>query len=73
MSMFIHANRLAEVRRATLEPGGSIFVELSRKAETATYGELRQAVLDLRRHLGERLSVLERRERGALGGDSVPG
>jgi uncharacterized membrane protein YcaP (DUF421 family) len=67
------ANRLAEVRQATLEPGGSISVELSREAETATYGELRQAVLDLQRHLDERLSVLERRERGALGGDGVPG
>jgi uncharacterized membrane protein YcaP (DUF421 family) len=67
------ANRLAEVRRATLEPGGSISVELSREAETATYGELRQAVLDLQRHLDERLSVLERRERGALGGEGVPG
>jgi uncharacterized membrane protein YcaP (DUF421 family) len=67
------ANRLGEVRKATLEPGGSISVELSREAETATYGELRQAVLDLQRHLDERLSVLERRERGALGGDGVPG
>ena len=44
----------------------------------ATYGELRQAVLDLQRHLDERLSVLdlsvlERRDGGALGGDGVPG
>jgi hypothetical protein len=39
----------------------------------ATYGELRQAVLDPHRHLGERLSVLERRDGGALGGDGVPG
>jgi hypothetical protein len=60
------------VRRATLEPGGSILVELWHEAETATFGELRQAVLDLQRHLDERLSVLERRERGALGGDGVP-
>lgn len=67
------ANELAEVRQATLEPGGTISVELSREAETATYGELRQAVLDLQRHLDERLSVLERRERGALGGEGVPG
>ncbi len=67
------ANNLGEVRRATLEPGGSISVELSREAENATYGELRQAVLDLQRHLDERLSVLERREGGALGGDGVPG
>jgi len=67
------ANNLAEVRRATLEPGGIISVELTREAEAATYGELRQAVLDLQRHLDERLSVLERGERRALGGDSVPG
>jgi len=67
------ANTLRDVRRARLEPGGSISVELSREAETATYGELRQAVLDLQRHLDERLSVLERRERGSLGGDGVPG
>jgi len=67
------ANNLAEVRRATLEPGGSISVELSREAENATYGELRQAVLDLQRYLDERLSVLDRHEGGAFGGDGVPG
>ena len=67
------ANTLQEVRRATLEPGGSISVELSREAENATYGELRQAVDDLQRHLDERLSLLERRDPGALGGDAVPG
>jgi uncharacterized membrane protein YcaP (DUF421 family) len=65
------ASTLRDVRRATLEPGGSISVELAREAETATYGELRQAVLDLQRHLDERLSVLERGQRGALGGDGV--
>ena len=67
------ANTLRDVRRATLEPGGSISVELTRDAETATYGELRQAVLDLQRHLDERLSALERGDRGPLGGDGVPG
>ena len=67
------ASAVRDVRRATLEPGGSISVELTREAETATYGELRQAVLDLQRHLDERLSVLERGDRGALGGDGVPG
>ena len=67
------ANNLSEVRQATLEPGGIISVELTRAAEAATYGELRQAVLDLQRHLDERLSVLERGERRALGGDGVPG
>ncbi len=67
------ANTLRDVRRATLEPGGSISVELTRDAETATSGELRQAVLDLQRHLDERLSVLERGDRGPLGRDGVPG
>jgi len=64
---------VADVRRAALEPGGTISVELTREAETATYGELRQAVLDLQRHLDERLSVLERGDRGPLGGEGVPG
>ena len=69
---------VTDVRQATLEPGGSISVELNREAENATYGELRQAVLDLQRHLDERLSVLERsvlerRDGGALGGDGVSG
>jgi uncharacterized membrane protein YcaP (DUF421 family) len=47
---------VADVRRATLEPGGAISVELTHDAENATYGELRQAVLDLQRYLDERLS-----------------
>jgi len=51
---------LRDVRQATLEPGGTISVELTREAENATYGELRQAVADLQRHLDERLSALER-------------
>ncbi|MBC7560947.1 MAG: DUF421 domain-containing protein [Dermatophilaceae bacterium] len=66
------ANAVGDVRRATLEPGGSISVELTRDAENATYGELRQAVLDLQRHLDERLSAFERSDRGPLGGDGVP-
>jgi uncharacterized membrane protein YcaP (DUF421 family) len=52
------ANTIGEVRLARLEPGGSISVELTRDAENATYGELRQAVLDLQRHLDERLAAL---------------
>ena len=67
------ASAVRDVRQAMLEPGGSISVELNRGAENATYGELRQAVLDLQRHLDERLSALERRDGGALGGDGVPG
>jgi uncharacterized membrane protein YcaP (DUF421 family) len=75
------ANNLEEVRRATLEPGGTISVELTREAENATYGELRQAVRDLQRHLDDRLSALERSapdrsavergDGGALGGEGV--
>jgi len=82
------ANAVGDVRRATLEPGGSISVELTHAAENATYGELRQAVLDLQRHLDERLPVIDpsssgdrrapinrtdRTDRGALGGDGVSG
>ena len=73
------ASSVEDVELATLEPGGSISVELTRNAENATYGELRQAVLDLQRHLDERLSDLEqssavdRGDGGALGGDGVPG
>jgi len=82
------ANAVADVDQATLEPGGSISVELTDAAENATYGELRQAVLDLQRHLDERLSVLDpgglgdlggsgdrgdRGDRRAFGGDGVPG
>ncbi|MBE3074339.1 MAG: DUF421 domain-containing protein, partial [Actinobacteria bacterium] len=54
-------NVVQDVRQATLEPGGSISVELTREAENATYGELRQAVLDLQRHLDERLAALDPR------------
>ncbi|HEX7535909.1 MAG TPA: YetF domain-containing protein [Dermatophilaceae bacterium] len=55
------ASTVQDVRLATMEPGGSISVELTRDAESATYGELRQAVLDLQRHLDGRLAALERR------------
>lgn len=53
------ANAVEDVTRATLEPGGSISVELTPDAENATFGELRQAVLDLQRHLDERLATLD--------------
>ena len=55
------ANEVGDVSRATLEPGGSISVELNRDAENATFGELREAVLDLQRHLDERLAALDPR------------
>jgi len=53
------ADNLEEVRRAALEPGGSITVDLKREDQAASLGELRQAVTDLQRHLDERLSAIE--------------
>jgi uncharacterized membrane protein YcaP (DUF421 family) len=52
--------RVQDVSEATLEPGGAIVVKLTPEAETATYGELHQAIQNLQRHLDERLSALER-------------
>jgi len=46
---------------------GSISVELSREAQRTTEGVLHQAVVNLRGDLDERLSALERGDRGALG------
>jgi uncharacterized membrane protein YcaP (DUF421 family) len=67
------ASSVQDVRRARLEPGGSISVELTREAENATYGELRQAIADLQIHLDERLSALERRDPGTSGREDVIG
>jgi uncharacterized membrane protein YcaP (DUF421 family) len=53
------ADRVEDVEIATLEPGGAIRVELVENARSASYGELRQAVSDLRDHLDERMSALE--------------
>ena len=47
--------------------GGSISVELTGEAQRTTDGVLHQAVVDLRGDLDERLSALERGDRGALG------
>ena len=60
-----------EVRRASLEPGGIFNIELMRDEQAASFGDLRQAVLDLQRHIDSRLSVLERRDGGPLGGQGV--
>lgn len=41
------ADDLVDVRRATIAPGGDITVDLTRRAQAASYGELRDAVNEL--------------------------
>jgi uncharacterized membrane protein YcaP (DUF421 family) len=53
------ADRIEDVEIASLEPGGAIRMELTEDARSASYGELRVAVTELRSHLDERLSALE--------------
>lgn len=53
------ADRVEDVEVASLEPGGAIRVELTEDARSASYGELRVAVAELRDHLDERLAALE--------------
>jgi uncharacterized membrane protein YcaP (DUF421 family) len=53
------ADRIEDVEVASLEPGGAIRMELTEDARSASYGELRTAVAELRSHLDERLSALE--------------
>ena len=53
------ADRVEDVEVASLEPGGAIRVELTPDARSASYGELRIAVAELRDHLDERLAALE--------------
>lgn len=53
------ADRIEDVQVASLEPGGAIRVELTEDARSASYGELRNAVAELRDHLDERLAALE--------------
>lgn len=42
------ADKLSEVERASLEPGGGIAVDLTRQDQNASYGDLRAAVDELR-------------------------
>ena len=65
------ANGPHEVRRACLEPGGTWNIELRRDEQVASLGDLRQAVLDLQRHIDTRLSVLETHDARPLGGDGT--
>ncbi len=53
------ADRIEDVQVASLEPGGAIRMELTEDARSASYGELRVAVAELRSHLDERLAALE--------------
>jgi uncharacterized membrane protein YcaP (DUF421 family) len=53
------ADRIEDVEIATIEPGGAIRMELTPDARSASYGELRHAVDELRDHLDERLAALE--------------
>src|SRR5580765_4091758 len=47
------ADRIEDVEMASLEPGGAIRVELTQDARSASYGELRLAVAELRDHLDQ--------------------
>lgn len=60
-----------EVRRAALEPGGTWNIELMRDEQAASLGDLRQAVIDLQRHIDARLSALERGDGRPLGGEGI--
>lgn len=56
------ADELAQVQRAALEPSGTLTVELEPEARAVTQGDLKQAVVDLQRHLDARLDALSARE-----------
>jgi uncharacterized membrane protein YcaP (DUF421 family) len=53
------ADRIQDVEVASLEPGGAIRMELTEDARSASYGELRAAVAELRSHLDARMTGLE--------------
>lgn len=48
------ADTVAEVRLASLEPGGTVAVDLRRKDQAASYGDLEAVIGELRAHLDER-------------------
>ena len=60
------ADRIQDVQSASLEPGGAISMELTEDARSASYGELRIAVAELREHLDDRLAALEAALEAAL-------
>jgi uncharacterized membrane protein YcaP (DUF421 family) len=53
------AERLQDVESAQLQPRGTISLDLVEDARTASYGELRTAVGELRAHLDERMAAFE--------------
>ena len=53
------ADRVEDVEGAMLEPGGAIADGADPDARSASYGELRHAVDELRGHLDDRLAALE--------------
>lgn len=55
------ADAPGEVALAEIQPGGTVNVELMPEHQTASSGELRNAVVELTRHLDERLAELESR------------
>jgi uncharacterized membrane protein YcaP (DUF421 family) len=66
------ADRLEDVAVAVIEPGGAVRMELTPDARSATYGELRHAVDELRTHLDERLAALEVALSGVRAAPSPP-
>jgi uncharacterized membrane protein YcaP (DUF421 family) len=66
------ADRIQDVEVASLEPGGAIRMELTEDARSASYGELRAAVAELRSHLDERLSALESALEASMGSALSP-
>lgn len=65
------ADDVAEVKRARLEPGGEIMVDLARDAQTADYGDLVREVEALRRHLDARLDALGAPAAGVAGASAA--
>lgn len=55
------ADSPGEVRLAALQPGGTFNVSLMRQHQTASRGELEEAVARLQQHLDDRLDALEAR------------
>ena len=49
------ADDVTEVREASLEPGGGVIVDLKRADQAASYGDLQQAMAELRSYLDVRL------------------
>lgn len=59
------ADDLDDVKLATIEPGGSIVVQLKRERRNTSYGDLRDAIVELRQHVDDRMDELGRVDRTA--------